>query len=67
MTFLLRIHALYRSRIILACLIAIGVGTAVVAVWAITMRRGETEDNSVLLGTLISQLPGCNFLFTSNE
>lgn len=66
-TFLVRVHALYRNRVVLAALVVVAVGTGVVAIWAITMRRNETESNDVLLGTLISQLPGCNFLFTSNE
>ncbi|KZV70951.1 hypothetical protein PENSPDRAFT_752196 [Peniophora sp. CONT] len=49
------------------CRTDVSLGTGVVAIWAITMRRNETESNDVLLGTLISQLPGCNFLFTSND
>ncbi|VDB90210.1 unnamed protein product [Peniophora sp. CBMAI 1063] len=67
LTFLLRVHALYGNRWILAFLIAIGLGTGVVTVWAITSRRDETESDDVLLGTLISALPGCNFLFTSMD
>lgn len=66
-TFLLRVHALYRSRRVLGFLIAIAVGTVIVAIWAIASRRNETSGNDMLLGISISELPGCNFLFTSNE